>query len=173
MRVVSLNFVATILAGGLMTAVSAAAQDFDAASGGSTVRVRGAAASADSVSAVAAVEGLHAALARGDSAAVLELLAPDVIILESGDMERRDAYRGHHLPADIEFARAVPGTHTVVGVVVRGDVAWVSSTSVTQGKFKDRAINSAGAELIVLSRRDAKSPWQVRAIHWSSRRRAP
>jgi len=173
MRVVSPKLVAAILAASLMTAVPAAAQDFDAASGGSTVRARGAAASADSVSAVAAVEGLHAALARGDSAAMLELLAPDVIILESGDMERRDAYRGHHLPADIEFARAVPGTHTLVGVVVQGDVAWVSSTSVTQGKFKDRAINSAGAELIVLSRRDAKSPWQVRAIHWSSRRRAP
>ncbi|MEO5870335.1 MAG: DUF4440 domain-containing protein [Gemmatimonadaceae bacterium] len=132
----------------------------------------GAATSTDSADAVAAVERLHAALARGDSVAVLALLAPDVIILESGDMERRDAYRGHHLPADIEFARAVPGTHTVVGVVVQGDVAWVSSTSVTRGTFKDRAINSAGAELIVLSRRDAKSPWQIRAVHWSSRRRA-
>ena len=129
------------------------------------------AAPSDSVSAVEAVERFRAALARGDSAAALFVLAGDAIILESGDVETRAEYRSHHLPADIDYARAIPGTHTLKTVVVHGDAAWVSSTSVTQGRMKTRAINSAGAELIVLSRRDRQSPWQIRAIHWSSRRR--
>ncbi|MDQ6636022.1 MAG: nuclear transport factor 2 family protein [Gemmatimonadota bacterium] len=125
----------------------------------------------DSASAVAALEGFRAALAGGDSTAALALLSPDAIILESGDVESRAEYRSDHLPADIEFARAIPGTHSLKSVVVHGDVAWVSSTSITQGRIKDRVINSAGAELIVLSRRDKESPWQIRAIHWSSHRR--
>lgn len=125
----------------------------------------------DSAVAVAAVERFRAGLAGGDSAMVLALLAPDAIVLESGDVETRAEYRSHHLPADIEYARAIPGTHKLVSVVVHGDAAWVSSTSVSQGRMKDRPVNSAGAELIVLSRRDRKSPWQIRAIHWSSHRR--
>jgi ketosteroid isomerase-like protein len=126
----------------------------------------------DSASAVAAVDQFRGALGRGDSATVLAMLAPDAVVLESGDVETRTEYRQHHLPADIEYARAIPGTHTLASVVVHGDAAWVSSTTVTQGQMKGRAVNSAGAELIVLSRRDAQSPWQIRAIHWSSRRRA-
>lgn len=128
-------------------------------------------ASPDSAAAVATVDRFRAALARGDSAAVLAELAPDAIILESGAMETRAEYRRHHLPADIEYARAIPGTHALARAVVNGNSAWVSSTSITRGRVKGRAINSAGAELIVLSRPDGRSPWQIRAIHWSSHRR--
>jgi ketosteroid isomerase-like protein len=125
----------------------------------------------DSTSAVAVVDRFRDALARGDSATVLNLLAPDAIILESGEVETRAEYRRHHLPADIEYAREIRGLHALASVVVHGDAAWVSSTSIAQGELKGRAINSAGAELIVLSRSNAQSPWQIRAIHWSSRRR--
>lgn len=125
----------------------------------------------DSADVVAVVERFRAAMARGDSAAVLAMLAPDAIVLESGTVESRAEYRRHHLPADIEYALAIPGTHTLLQAVVHGNAAWVSSTSVTEGEVKGRAVNSAGAELIVLSRRDRRSAWRVRAIHWSSHRR--
>ena len=127
--------------------------------------------SSDSVDAVTAVERFRAALARGDSATALAMLAPDAIILESGNVESRAEYRRHHLPADIEYARAVPGTHKLAHAIIHGDAAWVSSTSIAQGRVKGRTINSAGAELIVLSRSNGQSPWEIRAIHWSSRRR--
>ena len=127
----------------------------------------------DSASAVVAVERFRAALGKGDSTMALAMLAPDAIVLESGDVETRAEYRSHHLPADMEYARAIRGTHTVKSVVVHGDAAWVSSTSITKGTIKGRTVSSAGAELIVLSRLDSKSPWQIRAIHWSSHRRAP
>ena len=127
----------------------------------------------DSSEIVATIERLHSAFSRGDSATVLKLLAPDVIVLESGGMESREEYRRHHLPADIAFAAAVPGTHKVVGVAIQERTGWVSSTSVTEGQYKGRAVNSAGAELIVLSREAAGAEWRIRAIHWSSRRRTP
>src|SRR5690554_4470122 len=61
----------------------------------------------DSAEVAAAVERYHAALASGDSAAAVSLLAPDAVILESGGFETREEYISHHLPSDIAFARAV------------------------------------------------------------------
>lgn len=124
---------------------------------------------ADSAAVAQTVERFHTALARGDSAAALALLMPDALIIESGDVETFAEYRAHHLPADIEFARAVPSTHSVLRVTVRADAAWVSSTSATTGTFRARAVNSAGAELVVLTR--SSDGWRIAAIHWSSHRR--
>jgi len=124
----------------------------------------------DSADVARVIGGFHAALERGDSAAALALLAPDVTVLESGGAESLAEYRAHHLPADIEYARAVPSVRGPVRVTVRGDVAWAASTSDTKGTFKGRAVDSAGAELMVLTRTSAG--WRISAIHWSSRRRS-
>jgi ketosteroid isomerase-like protein len=123
----------------------------------------------DSSDVVATVKRFHDALAAGDSSAALALLSPDALILESGAVETRAEYRAHHLPADIEFARAVPSSRTVARVTISGDAAWVTSTSITQGQAGGRQINSAGAELVVLRR--VRGVWQIEAIHWSSRSR--
>ena len=123
----------------------------------------------DSAAVVTAVTRYHDALVSGDSTAALALLADDAFILESGGAETRDEYRSHHLPADIAAARAVPTTRGPLRVRVHGDVAWVTSTSTTRGEYQGRAVNSAGAELMVLSRE--RDGWKIRAIHWSSRPR--
>ena len=125
----------------------------------------------DSALVVAAVERFHQALAAGDSVAALALLAPDVVVLESGDLETLADYRAHHLPADIAFARAVPSTRTLIRAVMQGDAAWVTSTSSTRGTYRDRPIDSAGAELVVLAREPGG--WRIRAVHWSSHARRP
>jgi uncharacterized GH25 family protein/ketosteroid isomerase-like protein len=127
----------------------------------------GTAMASDSAAIVAVVERYHEALARGDSATALSLLAPDAVILESGGLETRAEYRSHHLPGDIAFSRAVRRERGPIRVVVQGDVAWVSSTSTSQGEYGGRAINSTGAELMVLTRESGD--WRIRAIHWSSR----
>ena len=123
----------------------------------------------DSADVAATIARFHAALAEGDSVAAMALLAPDVVILEAGGIETRDDYRSHHLPGDMAFARAIKGERGPVSVTVRGDVAWASSTSTTVGDYRGRAINSAGAELMVLTRNG--SGWRINAIHWSSRPR--
>lgn len=123
--------------------------------------------STDSADVAATVQAFHAALQSGDSAAVMALLSPDVVIQESGGMETRDHYAGHHLTGDIAFAKALPGVRSAQRVVVNGTVAWSTSTSTTNGTYRDRQINSVGAEMMVLSRDSGR--WRVRAVHWSSR----
>ena len=99
----------------------------------------------------------------------LALLVPDALIHESGGVETVAEYRAHHLPADIEFARAVKESRTSVRVTVRGDVAWASATTTATGQFRGRAVDSMGTELMVLVR--TADGWRIAAIHWSSRRR--
>lgn len=125
--------------------------------------------SADSTAIARTIASFHAALERGDSAAAIALLAPGAVILESGSAESVAEYRSHHLPADIEFARAIKSVRTGLRIQVRGTMAFAAATSTTQGEFKGRAVNSAGAELLVLER--GPDGWLISAIHWSSRRR--
>jgi len=125
----------------------------------------------DSATVAAVVHQYHEALASGDSAAALRLLAEDAVILESGGIESRTEYRAHHLQSDIAFARSVKSERGPIRVAVRNDVAWATSTSKTTGQYGDRAINSAGAELMVLIKTPAG--WRISAIHWSSRNVRP
>lgn len=113
------------------------------------------------------VAEFHDALRNGDGAAALKLLASDAIILEGGAIETRAEYESHHLAADMAFAKAVPGTRSNVQVQIDGNTAWTSASR-TEGMFKERPINSRGAELMVLT----KTPegWRIRAIHWSSQK---
>ncbi len=96
----------------------------------------------DSADVAAALHRFHDALSAGDSSAALALLADDALIVEAGDVQTREQYRSHHLSADIVFARAVPSTRSIVHVTVRGDAAWVTTTSVTEGTYNGRVINS-------------------------------
>lgn len=118
--------------------------------------------------AVAAVDAFHAALGSGDAAAVLALLAEDVVVLEEGGAERsRDEYAGHHLPADMTFAAATTAETTRRAAWVQGDVAWVLTEGRTTGAFNDRPVDRLTAETMVLHR-DGDA-WRIRHIHWSSR----
>lgn len=129
----------------------------------------------DSMTIAETVMRFHEALSTGDSAAAMALLAGDAILMEAGGIESREGYAAEHLREDIAFGKAIVPRRDPLGVVVAGDVAWVSSTYITEGQFNGRPINSAGAELVVLSRavlHDGQpAEWRIRAIHWSSRRR--
>jgi ketosteroid isomerase-like protein len=126
----------------------------------------------DAAAVAATVRAFHDALARGDSLAALALLAEDAVILESGGRETRAEYRSHHLAADIAFAQAVRAETAAPEVTVQGDVAWAAATTVARGEYGGRPVESAGAELMVLSH--GGDGWRIRAIHWSSRpRRSP
>jgi ketosteroid isomerase-like protein len=135
--------------------------------GADLLHAQTAATSTDSADVAHVVHRFHTALETADSATALRLLHEDAMILETGGVETKAEYRSHHLPADIAFARAVPRTAGPLQVTVRGDVAWVSSTSVTRGRYRDRDINSQAAELVVLER--GGDGWLIAAIHWSSR----
>ena len=114
------------------------------------------------------VGGFHRALAAGDRDAALTLLAPDVMIFESGGAERsRDEYASHHLGADAEFAGATRREILDQQQGGDGEVAWVLTRSKTTGKFRDREIDSYGVETMILKK--APDGWRIAHIHWSSR----
>ncbi|MEO8193596.1 MAG: DUF4440 domain-containing protein [Gemmatimonadales bacterium] len=126
---------------------------------------------ADSAAVAGTVNAFHRALSSGDSAAALAALAGDAVVLESGELETRAAYRSHHLAGDIAFAKAVRSERGPLNVTVEGNTAWTTATSTTQGAYNGRQINSAGAESMVLTR--SKDVWRIRSIHWSSRTQRP
>jgi ketosteroid isomerase-like protein len=123
----------------------------------------------DESAVIQVVDRYHTSLAAGDSTAALELLSESVTILESGGVENKEHYRSGHLSGDMRFAQAVPRERSEISVRILGDVAWATSTSITEGRMGDRDINSQGAELMVLARTDGG--WVIQAIHWSSRSR--
>ena len=115
------------------------------------------------------VDTYHRSLSSGDSTTALSLLADDVTILESGNVENKEHYRSGHLSGDMRYAQAVNRERGEITVSVVGNVAWAHSTNVTTGQMGDREVNSQGAELMVLERMNGV--WLIKAIHWSSRAR--
>ena len=117
----------------------------------------------------AVVEAFHAALERGDTAAALALMDDGVLVYEQGGAERSKAeYAAEHLGADAEFARATDGRRHDRRSRLSGDLAVVTSESRTTGRFRDRAVDSAGVETMVLRR--TRAGWRIVHIHWSSRK---
>jgi uncharacterized protein (TIGR02246 family) len=120
----------------------------------------------DSAAVAAVVTKYHQALAAGDSAAALALLADDATILESGGIETRAEYRSHHLSADINASKSSPSQPGPVHVRVHGEVAWTTSITTSQRTVNGNAVTRSLAELMVLVR--TSSGWKISAIHWSS-----
>lgn len=125
----------------------------------------------DSAAIVRVASRFHGILSTGDTLGISALLAPDLRVIEGGTVENRQEYLSHHLAADIEFAKAIKEERTSFSYTCEGNIAWLVSTSNSIGKFRDRDINSAGAELLLLGRNAAG--WKIRAIHWSSAKRQP
>jgi ketosteroid isomerase-like protein len=123
----------------------------------------------DRAGAIAAFEAFYAGMKTGDAAAVMRGVAPDAIFLESGRQETRAEYEGGHLPADMEFERAVAGKRGPLTVNLIGDVAWISAMTEYEGTFEGKPVNFVGAQLMVLTRTGGR--WLIRSVHWSSRRR--
>ena len=117
--------------------------------------------------AAATVDGFHAALRRGDTRFAAALLADDVLIFESGEVERSKAeYAAHHLGADAEFSRAVPSSRSRRAGDASGAMAWIASEGRTTGTFHGRPIDQMTTETMVLRR--AAHGWKIVQIHWSS-----
>jgi uncharacterized membrane protein/ketosteroid isomerase-like protein len=113
------------------------------------------------------VDAFAEALRAGDEAALRRLLAPDVVIAESGGVERSlDEYASHHMPADMAFSAAVEFTLEQRDVIAGDDTATVISRSRAEGQFQNRAVHSRMMETMVLRRSGGR--WRIIHIHWSS-----
>ena len=113
------------------------------------------------------VNAFHAALKRGDTKAELILMADDVVIFESGGVERNRAeYEAHHLNSDAAFSAATTRTPISQTIASDGNFSSVMSVEVVKGTFRDRPVNSRSVETMVL--RKTEGQWRIIHIHWSS-----
>ena len=118
--------------------------------------------------AVAAARAFHKALTSGDAHALKELLDPDVLIMESGHVERsRQEYSAHHLASDLKFMKSVAYKLERESGDAVGDLAWVTSESRLTGVANDKPVDTVSMETLVLKK--SAAGWRVTHIHWSSR----
>jgi ketosteroid isomerase-like protein len=117
----------------------------------------------------AVLDGFYGAMRKGDTAAAMNLIAPDAVFIESGRLETRAEYESNHLPLDIEFESQVAGKRAPPRVTFEGNTAWVIATTEYSGEFQGSPVDFVSAQLMVLTRDSGN--WRIRSIHWSSRRR--
>jgi len=118
---------------------------------------------------VAPLEAFYGAMKTGDKAAAMRTIAADAVFVESAKLETRAEYEANHLPADIDFERQITGKRSPWQVTTQGDTAWVIATTDYDGTVDGSPVDFVSAQLAVLSRESGA--WQIRSIHWSSRRR--
>ena len=116
-----------------------------------------------------ALDEFHAALTSGDTVTATARLAPGVTIYESGYVERsRDEYAGHHMPADMKYAKLA--TSRVLKQTERreGNMAVIWSETETRSTNKGKEVTTLGTETALLQK--TGDNWVIVHLHWSSRK---
>ncbi len=115
------------------------------------------------------VAAFHAALSNGDKGAAAQLLSPDVLIFESGFVERsRDEYARHHLDGDIAFSSKATRKVVRQGEKIDGKYAFVWQETETTASSKGKPAHLFGTETAVLEKNGEQ--WSIVHVHWSSRK---
>lgn len=123
---------------------------------------------AAATAAVAVVERFNTALSSGDLATVGSLLAPDVLILESGGAERsREEYLGHHAVSDAAFLKGAHRQLLRQRARTAGEFAWVGTESELHAQKDGKPLTVQSTETMVL--KQTTDGWRIAHIHWSSR----
>ena len=118
--------------------------------------------------AVVAATQLGDAITAGDVDTLKALIAPDVLIFESGGVESSLAeYEDHHMPADIAFMKNMSSEVISRRVIEAGDSAIVLTQSRISGVYKEKEVDLSSTETLVLEEADGQ--WKIVHIHWSSR----
>lgn len=126
----------------------------------------------DMMDPLAAAKAFSGALAAKDEATVKTLLAPDVLIYESGGQESsREEYMSHHMKGDMAFL-----ANAQIQIIdrkhgVNDDLAWVATRSRIIGKHKDEPVDVYSTETLVLKREPGA--WRIVHVQWSSRPAQP
>lgn len=116
-----------------------------------------------------AVAAFHAALSSGDKAAAVALLSPEVLIFESGYVERsRAEYASHHLDGDIAFSKTASRKVLSEGERTEGKTAVIWQETETTGTAKGKDIHVFGTETAILEK--VGDRWMIVHVHWSSRK---
>jgi ketosteroid isomerase-like protein len=123
----------------------------------------------DEAAVAAAAKAFQTAMDTGDAPTVMRYIADDALMMEGGTIENRMQYEKDHLPADLEFAKGMTAKRMPVKQDVRGDVAWIRTSTEFSGTFEGKPLALLGLETMVMTREP--DGWKIRALHWSAQRR--
>lgn len=116
-----------------------------------------------------ALDAFHTALTAGDKNAAVLLLSPEVLIYESGYVERsRAEYASHHLDGDIAFSKTAVRKVLKQGERIDGKTAVLWQETETTGTSKGKEVHSLGTETAVMEKVGER--WTIVHVHWSSRK---
>jgi ketosteroid isomerase-like protein len=125
----------------------------------------------DEAAVAAAAKAFQTAMDTGDAPTVMRYIADDALMMEGGTIETRMQYEENHLPADLEFAKGMMAKRMPVQQTVRGDVAWVRTSTEFRGTFEGKPLALLSLETMVMTREP--EGWKIRALHWSGMRLPP
>jgi ketosteroid isomerase-like protein len=121
---------------------------------------------------LATADAFDRAITTGDEKQVLAMLAPDVLIYESGGQEAsRDEYAASHLKADIAFMAQMQRKVLGRKQGAAGELAWVATRSRVSGTYKDKPVDMFSTETLVLKQQ--ADGWRIVHIQWSSQPATP
>ncbi len=127
---------------------------------------------ADKAAVEAAVVDFHRALAEGYREGIVNLIAPEAVVFETGYVEAsRDQYVNGQLQADLMYAITVKREVVHRQTTVSGDMALSISQSRNKGEFQGESVNLTNTETMVLRRIDGD--WKIVHIHWSGHEPPP
>lgn len=110
---------------------------------------------------------LHQAISAGDVETLRTLIAPEVLIFESGGVEASLAeYEGHHMPADMAFMKGMKPELLLQQIFEAGGFVVVVTQFRIQGVVKEQNIDLSSTETLLMKNIDGQ--WQIVHIHWSS-----
>lgn len=115
------------------------------------------------------VEAYHKAFEQRDLEGLRRLLAPELLVFESGGVDRgRDTYLGHHLGPELKEMNAWTTSGMEMKVQTEGAMAYATCAFAYEATFTNGKTSKAKATETLLLAKE-KDQWLIRHIHWSSR----
>lgn len=109
----------------------------------------------------------HTALRENDRETALAQLAANVVIYEQGFADTsRKSWAGGQLQDALDFARNTQRVTLQQQTQRSGDLAWVVSTTQTDGLFEGQVLTLLGTETAIL--RSEGGDWKIIHLHWSA-----
>ena len=114
----------------------------------------------------AVARAFQSALQRGDRAAALALLAPEVSVSEGGHTQSYDEYANGHLGEDMAFLKDATITLISLGSMPMGDTAMVGSESTIKTVSKGKPVTLRSREMLTLKK--VSGAWKIITVQWQS-----
>lgn len=115
-------------------------------------------------------DAFHDAMRSRDRTKILPMLAPDLVVFETGYLEAtRDDYVKSNLDDDTAFASATDYRPMSRGVIGSGESVTVLTKASIQGFIGGQSVDLVQSETMILRR--TATAWEIVHLHWSAHTR--